>query len=119
MVDGGPLMCIMTVTKLSLQMEIQNFQGEMFLKCRQIFFQKNLDIHSSKSIQLINDLDRIDTGVIPNHLRDAHYVGAKTFGHGTTYKYPHNYENDYVNQQYLPDATKSKQYYVPTDNKIE
>ena len=65
------------------------------------------------------DLDRIDTGVIPNHLRDAHYVGAKTFGHGTTYKYPHNYENDYVEQQYLPDAIKNKRYYIPKDNKTE
>lgn len=65
------------------------------------------------------DLDRIDTGVIPNHLRDAHYAGAKTFGHGTTYKYPHNYENDYVEQQYLPDAIKNKKYYIPKDNKTE
>ena len=65
------------------------------------------------------DLDRIDTGVIPNHLRDAHYAGAKTFGHGTTYKYPHDYDNDYVKQQYLPDAIKNKKYYLPKDNKTE
>ena len=65
------------------------------------------------------DLDRIDTGVIPNHLRDAHYAGAKTFGHGVTYKYPHDYENDYVEQQYLPDAIKNKKYYIPKDNKTE
>ena len=67
----------------------------------------------------LSDLDRIDTGVIPNHLRDAHYAGAKTFGHGTTYKYPHDYNSDYVNQQYLPDAIKNKQYYIPKDNKTE
>lgn len=65
------------------------------------------------------DLDRIDTGVIPNHLRDAHYAGAKTFGHGVTYKYPHDYENDYVEQQYLPDVIKNKKYYIPKENKIE
>lgn len=65
------------------------------------------------------DLDRIDTGVIPNHLRDAHYAGAKTFGHGTTYKYPHDYDNDYIKQQYLPDAIKNKKYYLPKDNKTE
>lgn len=65
------------------------------------------------------DLDRIDTGVIPNHLRDAHYAGAKSFGHGVAYKYPHDYDNDYVQQQYLPDAIKNRQYYVPKDNKIE
>ena len=67
----------------------------------------------------LTDLDKIDTGVIPNHLKDAHYAGAKTFGHGTTYKYPHNYENDYVEQQYLPDAIKNKKYYIPKDNKTE
>lgn len=65
------------------------------------------------------DLDRIDTGVIPNHLRDAHYAGATSFGHGVAYKYPHDYENDYVEQQYLPDAIKNKKYYIPKENKTE
>ena len=65
------------------------------------------------------DLEKIDVGVIPDHLKDAHYAGAKTFGHGVTYKYPHNYENDYIEQQYLPDAIKNKKYYVPKNNKTE
>lgn len=65
------------------------------------------------------DLDKIDVGEIPKHLRDAHYAGAKVFGNGTTYKYPHNYENDYINQQYLPDAIKNKKYYIPKSNKTE
>ena len=65
------------------------------------------------------DLDKIDVGEIPPHLKDAHYAGAVTLGHGTTYLYPHNYENDYVKQQYLPDAIKDKRYYIPKENKIE
>lgn len=81
---------------------------------------------SPKSNSVINaidsalfDLDKIDTGEIPKHLRDAHYSGAKTFGHGVEYKYPHNFANDWVEQQYLPDAIKSKKYYIPKENKIE
>jgi putative ATPase len=65
------------------------------------------------------DLDHVDTGDIPKHLRDAHYSGAKTFGHGIQYKYPHDYPNDYVDQQYLPDNIKNKKYYQPKTNKTE
>ena len=65
------------------------------------------------------DLDKIDVGEIPTHLRDAHYAGAKTFGHGVTYKYPHDYDADWVEQQYLPDAIKNKHYYIPKLNKTE
>lgn len=81
---------------------------------------------SPKSNSVINaidsalfDLDKIDTGEIPKHLRDAHYSGAKTFGHGVEYKYPHNFANDWVEQQYLPDVIKNKKYYIPKENKIE
>ena len=35
------------------------------------------------------------------------------------YKYPHNYKNDYVKQQYLPDDVKNHKYYKPGDNKFE
>lgn len=35
------------------------------------------------------------------------------------YKYPHNYKNDYVPQQYLPDDLKNAKYYLPKDNAIE
>ena len=39
---------------------------------------------------------------IPAHLQDAHYKGAAKLGHGTGYKYAHDYPNNYVEQQYLP-----------------
>ena len=65
------------------------------------------------------DLDNIETGDIPLHLKDAHYSGAKDLGRGVDYKYPHNYPNHYINQQYLPDAIKDKVYYIPENNKNE
>lgn len=65
------------------------------------------------------DLDNIETGEIPNHLKDAHYASAKKLGRGVEYKYPHNYQNNYVKQQYLPDAIKDKKYYKAGNNKNE
>ncbi len=56
---------------------------------------------------------------IPAHLRDSHYSGAAVLGHGTEYKYPHAYENDYVPQQYLPDDLKNRTYYEYGTNKTE
>lgn len=65
------------------------------------------------------DLDEMSIGDIPNHIKDAHYFGAEKLGRGTAYKYPHNYENNYVKQQYLPDELKDKIYYTPQNNKYE
>lgn len=65
------------------------------------------------------DLDNMETGDIPNHLKDAHYESAKKLGRGVEYKYPHNFENNYVEQQYLPDPIKDKKYYIHGNNKNE
>ena len=65
------------------------------------------------------DLDNIETGDIPLHLKDAHYSGAKNLGRGVSYKYPHNYSNHYVKQQYLPDSISDKVYYNHGNNKNE
>ena len=56
---------------------------------------------------------------IPATLRDAHYSGSQKLGHGLDYKYPHDFSNNYVNQQYLPDDLKSSIYYKYGNNKIE
>ena len=50
---------------------------------------------------------------VPVHLRDAHYKGAKDLGHGTGYKYAHDYPGHYVKQQYLPDEIKDARFYEP------
>jgi len=67
----------------------------------------------------LEDIKSVDIGNIPDHLRDAHYSAASSLGRGVEYKYPHNYPNDWVKQQYLPDALSGKKYYVPKDNKNE
>jgi putative ATPase len=53
---------------------------------------------------------------VPIHLRDTSYRGAKQLGHGKGYKYPHDYEGHYVEQQYLPKEFQDKVYYHPTKN---
>ena len=67
----------------------------------------------------LNDIDKNDVGDIPKHLKDSHYLGAAKLGNGTTYKYPHAYENSYVKQQYLPNEIKDRVYYEYGNNKIE
>ncbi|WP_412966107.1 replication-associated recombination protein A [Fredinandcohnia sp. 179-A 10B2 NHS] len=66
--------------------------------------------------QAIQDVRKGNIGEIPAHLRDAHYSGAKQLGHGIDYKYPHDYPNGWVNQQYLPDALKNRKYFSPKQN---
>jgi putative ATPase len=66
--------------------------------------------------QAIEDVRNGKLGEIPNHLKDAHYQGAKVLGHGKGYKYPHDYPNGWVYQQYLPDELLGVQYYVPKES---
>lgn len=56
---------------------------------------------------------------IPTHLQDAHYKGAAKLGHGTGYKYAHDYPNNYVEQQYLPYELNGKEFYSPSGNGYE
>lgn len=64
----------------------------------------------------IADIRSGETGTIPVHLKDGHYQGAKELGHGIDYKYPHNYNNSWIDQQYLPDELKHKKYYEPKNS---
>lgn len=66
----------------------------------------------------LSDLDNKNVGDVPNHLKDAHYSGAKNLGVGG-YKYPHDYDNHYIKQQYLPDNLQGSKYYEPQNNKYE
>ena len=53
---------------------------------------------------------------VPSHLQDAHYKGAQKLGHGTGYKYAHDYPHHYVEQQYLPDEIAGEKFYTPSEN---
>ena len=55
-------------------------------------------------------------GAVPEHLRDAHYAGAKSLGHGDGYLYAHDQPHHVAAQQYLPDDLEGTRYYEPTEN---
>ncbi|ASZ08438.1 replication-associated recombination protein A [Enterococcus thailandicus] len=63
----------------------------------------------------IADIRAGKAGEVPDHLRDSHYQGAKELKRGLDYQYPHNFENAWVNQQYLPDKLKNETYYQPKE----
>lgn len=67
----------------------------------------------------LEDVRNKPVGQVPLHLRDASYKGASKLGHGKGYKYPHDYDGSYVNQQYLPDEFVNARYYKPSENGYE
>lgn len=79
-----------------------------------------------KSNSAINAIDKAmrvvqetKTPPVPVHLQDAHYKSAGKLGHGTGYKYAHDYKNHYVKQQYLPDGLTGEVFYEPSENGYE
>ncbi|MBM3741110.1 MAG: replication-associated recombination protein A [Actinobacteria bacterium] len=65
------------------------------------------------------DIRRGVSAEVPAHLRDGHYQGAKDFGHGVGYAYPHDDPRGWVDQQYLPDEVdgsprRKAVYYEPS-----
>ena len=62
----------------------------------------------------LEDIRRGKGGVVPAHLRDSHYAGAKGIGHGAGYRYPHDEAEGVVEQQYLPDDLRGARYYSPS-----
>lgn len=61
-----------------------------------------------------HEVTRGETPIVPMHLRDNHYKGAKEMGYGDGYKYPHDYEGHVVEQQYLPKKLANKVFYKPS-----
>ncbi|HET8616586.1 MAG TPA: replication-associated recombination protein A [Actinomycetales bacterium] len=59
------------------------------------------------------------SGLVPPHLRDSHYPGAKKLGHGKGYRYAHDEPHGVAAQQYLPDSLQGRTYYEPTDRGAE
>lgn len=60
------------------------------------------------------DVEKEDIGRVPLHLRGSNYSGSNILNEGSKYKYPHDYENHYVRQQYMPKELLKKKYYTPT-----
>lgn len=57
----------------------------------------------------LDDIHKGNTGNVPNHIKT----------NSTTYLYPHDYKNDWVKQDYLPENIKNAKYYIPKDNLVE
>ena len=81
---------------------------------------------SPKSNAVINAVDaafsdakRLSKADVPNHLRYSHVRGASQLERGEGYKYPHEFQNHYVQQQYVPDELVGKEYYAPSNEGYE
>ena len=66
----------------------------------------------------MESMEQLKRAEVPIHLRDAHYSGAKQLGH-VGYKYPHDYPEHYVAQQYLPNDIKQTTFYHATEQGME
>ncbi len=64
----------------------------------------------------LDDIRKERVQPVPLHLRDSHYSGSKQIGHGEGYKYPHNYKDGFVRQDYMG---VEKTYYHPADTGYE
>lgn len=83
-----------------------------------------LSLKSNSAISAIDaalaETNRNPKFIIPDHLRDNHYVGADKLNRGIGYKYPHAHPSGYVKQQYLPNNLIGTTFYTPkTNNKNE
>ena len=62
--------------------------------------------------QATEDIKQENMKEVPNHLKDTHYAGAKTLGHGEGYQYAHDFKDHFVKQTYVEGG---KHYYLPTE----
>ncbi|MDR1991619.1 MAG: replication-associated recombination protein A [Mycoplasmataceae bacterium] len=97
-----------------------------FPECKQIFAAITIEIclspkSNSACMAIMESLQDVKTGKnysIPLHLKDQSYKSASKLGR-TGYKYPHDYKNAYVKQQYLPKELVNTNYYKMNNNPLE
>jgi putative ATPase len=65
--------------------------------------------------EAMSDVRTMPDEQVPLHLRNAPTKMMESLGYGGEYKYSHDYDQHFVEQQYLPDNLKNKIYYRPTD----
>lgn len=66
--------------------------------------------------EAMEDVRRLPNLPVPLHLRNAPTKLMKELGYGREYKYAHEYDGNFIEQQNLPDRLKEKRYYRPTEN---
>ncbi len=69
--------------------------------------------------EAMRDVQELAAGEVPMHLRDAHYRGASSLGHGEGYDYPHDHPDGWIAQEYRPAEVAERRYYRPTDRGYE
>ena len=79
---------------------------------------KSNSVHDAINAAM-QDVAMGNAGPIPRQLQNKHFDSAEVENKGQFYKYPHDFKNHYVKQQYLPDNIKDKKYYVYGNNKNE
>ena len=67
----------------------------------------------------VSDIQMGKGSTVPRTLQNTHFDGEDQLNKGQNYKYPHDYKNHYVKQQYLPDDVKDAHYYIYGSNKFE
>ena len=61
------------------------------------------------------DVREIENMPVPLHIRNAPTTLMKDLGYGEGYKYPHDYPDHFVEEEYLPENLKGRTYYHPTE----
>ena len=77
---------------------------------------------NSAEMGIIAAMDAVSAGrgvTFPRCLQNVHFDGENAKEKGQNYKYPHDYPNHYVYQQYLPDDLKNTRFYIYGENKTE
>ncbi|MDE7433938.1 MAG: hypothetical protein K2M43_02295 [Mycoplasmoidaceae bacterium] len=116
---ANPQLCSRVVNAVNAAKEVG------FPECKQIFATIVLEIclsqkSNSAYMAIYSALLDVQSGKahsVPNHIKDQSYKSASKLGR-TGYKYPHDYENAWVKQDYLPKELKNKKYYNPSKYSI-
>lgn len=70
-------------------------------------------------LEALKDVKEKGALPVPLHIRNAPTGLMKELGYGKGYKYPHNYKGGFVDEEYLPEKLKGREYYKPTDRGYE
>ncbi len=112
---ANPQLCSRVVNAVHAAKEVG------FPECKQIFATIVIEIclsqkSNSAYMAIMTALQDVQSGKaysVPNHIKDQSYKSASKLGR-TGYKYPHDFENAWVKQDYLPKELRNKKYYKPS-----
>ena len=65
------------------------------------------------------DVRELENMPVPFHIRNAPTALMKDLGYGKEYKYPHDYPDHFVEEEYLPENLRGRTYYHPTEQGLE